>query len=290
MSPKALALVVVAVTTGCGRLAFSPLDDEPDAAPLGPWTSGTPIAGGATPGLNEQDLSGAASKLELWYTIGGTNDAYVMTRSSPTEPWGAPQVASFSVMGAYDGGARLSVDDLTIYFMTGPHWTPDKLAICADATRILCVVGTLRALGFLGPPLLDGVGRPELTLRYMIVATFAVPGSFLLITHLLADHYGVVSMAIAWAVGYPLAFAALAYLVVKTIDLPVRQYLRGTWGIIASCLAGFVAGLAVSYAMKGSAPVERLLAIGGTALLVTFVLVGYWQKITPRSILRSLKG
>ncbi len=175
-------------------------------------------------------------------------------------------------------------------FVRGQDWTPDKLAVCADATRILCIVGTLRALGYLGPPLLDGVGRPELTLRYMIVATIAVPGSFLLGSWLLGDELGVVSIAVAWAVGYPLAFAALAYLVVRTTELPIREYLRASWGIIACCAAGFGAGYAVMVALADARDVVRMIAVGSTCLAVTFLLVAYWQKITPRSIGRALKG
>ena len=59
----------------------------------------------------------------------------------------------------------------------GGKWSPHQLAVCADAARILCLVGLLRALGFIGPPLLDGIGRPELTLRYMIIATIASPAA-----------------------------------------------------------------------------------------------------------------
>jgi O-antigen/teichoic acid export membrane protein len=175
-------------------------------------------------------------------------------------------------------------------FVTGQDWTPDKLAVCADATRILCIVGTLRALGYLGPPLLDGVGRPELTLRYMLVATIAVPGSFLLGAWLLGGELGVVSIAVAWTVGYPLAFAALGYLVVNTIELPLRAYLRASWGIIACCAAGFAAGFGLSELLVGASDLVRMIAVGTTSLAVTFLLVGYWQKITPRSVARALKG
>jgi O-antigen/teichoic acid export membrane protein len=183
----------------------------------------------------------------------------------------------------------LVIPEVLYVFVTGAEWTPDKLAVVAEATRILCITGTLRALAYLGPPLLDGVGRPELTLRYMVIATFAVPGSFLLGTWLLGDQLGVVSLAVAWAIGYPLAFAVLGYLVVRTIELRVRDYLRGIWGILACCAAGFVAGFALSHAMEGADPVARIVAIGGTSLAVTFGLVAYWQKITPRSIARALK-
>jgi O-antigen/teichoic acid export membrane protein len=169
-------------------------------------------------------------------------------------------------------------------------WEPDELAACGDAARILCLVGTLRALGFVGPPLLDGIGRPALTLRYMVVAAIAVPGSFLLGASLLGDRFGMLSVAIAWAVGYPVAFAALSYLVTRSIDLPIRLYLRASWGIIGCCLAGMVAGLGVSAALPQASDVTRMLAIGGAALAVTFALLASWQRITPRSVAAAIKG
>lgn len=169
-------------------------------------------------------------------------------------------------------------------------WSSPELAACADAARILCLVGTLRALGFVGPPLLDGIGRPELTLRYMAVAAIAVPGSFLLGAHLLGDRFGLLSVAIAWAVGYPIAFAALSFLVVRAIDLPLRLYLQSSWGIVGCCLAGLVAGLAVSGALRHAGDAARLGAAGGTALAVIVTLLVVWQRITPRSIAAAIKG
>jgi teichuronic acid exporter len=183
----------------------------------------------------------------------------------------------------------LVIPEVLQLFVVG-KWTNDELAIVAEATRILCITGTLRALAYLGPPLLDGVGRPELTLRYMGVATIAVPGSFLVGIWLLGDTLGVVSLAVAWTVGYPTAFAVLAYLVVRTIGLPLREYVRGTWGILACCAAGFGAGYALSIALRDADAALRMVAIGGTSLAVTFLLVAYWQGITPRSVMRSLKG
>jgi O-antigen/teichoic acid export membrane protein len=169
-------------------------------------------------------------------------------------------------------------------------WNPAELAACADAARILCLVGTLRALGFVGPPLLDGIGRPELTLRYMIVAAVAVPGSFLLGANLLGARYGLLSVAMAWAVGYPIAFAALSYLVARSIELPIRPYLRGSWGIIGCCLAGLGVGFGVSAGLPRASDLTRMLAISGAALVVTFALIATWQRITPRSVAAAIRG
>lgn len=170
------------------------------------------------------------------------------------------------------------------------HWTESNIATCVQAIRLLCVMGLFRSLGLLGPPLLDGVGRPDLTLRYMIIATLAVPSSFLLGAIWLGPSMGLLSVAVAWAIGYPIAFAALAYLVVNTIALPLRLYVTRTWGIVVSCLAGGGVGLAVDRALADAAETVRLAAIGGTSLLTIAVLLATWQHVTPRSIAAALRG
>ena len=178
---------------------------------------------------------------------------------------------------------------LRIFYGHG-KWSAADLEMCGEAARLLCLVGTLRALGFVGPPLLDGIGRPELTLRYMIVAAIAVPGSFLLSAKLLGAQLGLLSVAVAWAVGYPIAFVALSYLVTRSLRLPLWAYARASWGIVGCCFAGLAVGVALSVALASAGDLVRMLVIGAAALSVTFVLVATWQKITPRSITRAIKG
>lgn len=172
-------------------------------------------------------------------------------------------------------------------FYNSGKWTPAELAACADAARILCVVGLLRALGFLGPPLLDGIGRPELTLRYMVAAAVLVPLSFVAGAELLGDRLGMLSVAVAWAVGYPLAFAVLSYLVVKTIELPLGVYFRAAWGIVGCCLGGAAVGFALHPLFDSDG--ARMAAMGGASIVVTLLLLVVWQKITPRSISAAMK-
>jgi PST family polysaccharide transporter len=183
----------------------------------------------------------------------------------------------------------LVVPELLRVFYAGKQHTLGELALCGEAARILCAVGVLRALGFLGPPLLDGIGRPEATLRYMVIATVAVPGCFVLGAWLLGPQLGLLSVAIAWAVGYPIAFAVLSYMVARSIELPLRAYLRGAWGIVGCMLAGTAAGLAVSYAIPDASDGARLAAISATSLVVALGLLVTWQGITPRSIRASMR-
>jgi len=172
----------------------------------------------------------------------------------------------------------------------GGKWNYEQLAVCADAARILCVVGLLRALGFIGPPLLDGIGRPGLTLNYMAFAAIIVPASFIVCAELLGARLGLLSVAVGWAVGYPIAFGVLSYLVVKAIDLPMLDYLRGGWGILACALGGLATGYGASLALAGAGDGLRMILIGSTSLVTTFALLAWWQGVTPRSIAKSLRG
>ena len=174
-------------------------------------------------------------------------------------------------------------------FYAGRQWSDAELDVCAQAARILCIVGLLRALGFLGPPLLDGIGRPELTLRYMVAAAVLVPLSFVVGAELLGDRFGLLSVAIAWAVGYPLAFVVLGYLVFKTLAMPVGIYLRAAWGIVGCCAGGAAAGYALTLATPSLGDIPRMAAVSGLAMFVTGLLLVVWQKITPRSIAAAMK-
>jgi hypothetical protein len=113
---------------------------------------------------------------------------------------------------------------------------------------------------------------------------------FVLCANVLGDSLGFMSVAVGWAIGYPLAFIALSYLVVKGIRLPLGPYLRGAWGIVGCCLAGLVVGFGVSLALADAGPGVRLVAVGGSALVVILLMLAFWQDITPKSITRSLKG
>jgi O-antigen/teichoic acid export membrane protein len=174
-------------------------------------------------------------------------------------------------------------------FYVGDKWYDTDVPYVVDAANILCLVGVLRALGFIGPPLLDGIGHPERTLRYMVVAAFVVPGMFLISANVLGDHINFLSVAVGWAVGYPLAFLVLSYLVVKAIDLPLGAYARAAWGIVGCCLGGFIAGFATKLALAGATDKLRLGVVSAVTFGVILLLLAYWQKITPRSIAASMK-
>jgi O-antigen/teichoic acid export membrane protein len=113
-----------------------------------------------------------------------------------------------------------------LHLLYGP--LPPEAAVAA---RILCVVGALRALGFVIPPLLAALGHASRVLAYNAVAAVVLPLAFVLAAHVGHDFTAV---AWAWAVGYPIAFALLLAFALVALPLRLRDYLRG---LIASASA-----------------------------------------------------
>jgi O-antigen/teichoic acid export membrane protein len=166
-----------------------------------------------------------------------------------------------------------------------PQWTGADMAV-----RILCAVAVLRAVGLVVPPLLDGVGRPDRTLSYMTSAAIVMPLMYVLGRVALGDRLGFESVALGWAVGYPIPFAVLIYMATHTLGWSVHKYARAVAGVAACLIAGGAAAALVRYAIGGAAsPLVRLLATAGTVLIVSAVLLAYTQGLSLRTALRSVR-
>lgn len=172
---------------------------------------------------------------------------------------------------------------MSVFF--GPDWTAG-----ADAARILCIVGVFRALSFVVPPLLDGVGRPSLTLIYTAVAATVLPGLYVLFAVVFGERLDYLSVALAWAVGYPVAFAVLAWLALVTMELSWRTYLRRTMGIPICAALSLVPGYAMSWLVRPLVPGARLALISVATLGSLGLMLAYFQGISPRSVKAAMKG
>jgi O-antigen/teichoic acid export membrane protein len=164
-----------------------------------------------------------------------------------------------------------------------------KMTAASDAVRILCLVAVLRSVGYVVPPLLDGIGKPERTLTYMTCAAITMPIMYWLGANALGDTIGFKSVAVAWAVGYPIAFAVLVYMATHTIGWSALKYLRSVIGV-ALCLAagGGVAAL-VRYPLSAQTGAIKLLATAATVVLTSGFLLAYTQGLSLRSALRSMR-
>ena len=181
----------------------------------------------------------------------------------------------------------LLVDDFLRLF---PSQSAADLALTADCCRILCFVGILRAVGFLGPPLLDGVGRPDLTLRYMFVTAVWMPASFVGAAWLFGDTLGARSVAMAWAIGYPIAFAVLMVLVRSATVVRAGAVVRATGGMAMCSMAALAVGVTLRLVVPTLPTALDLLVVAVPSIATLVALMVYWQKLTLTSIKASMKA
>jgi O-antigen/teichoic acid export membrane protein len=166
---------------------------------------------------------------------------------------------------------------------------PDYVA-AATAVRILCLVAVLRSVSFVIPPLLDGIGRPDRTFTYMLVAAIALPISYVALAVIAGDRLGFESVAVAWAIGYPIAFAILVKIAIYTLEWSSMAYLRAVRGVSLCLIVAGIAAFGVHALLSGQGPGLRLAITTAVVILVTGVLLAYTQGLSLRTARRALKG
>lgn len=175
-------------------------------------------------------------------------------------------------------------DDILLWI-----WGADAVPAAA-AARILCAVGVLRALSFVIPPLLDGVGRPGLSLMYNALAAVVLPLSFFLCAYAFADRLGYLSIAVGWALGYPVVFSLLVYFTITAVELPLTRYLRRTIGIPLCAMTAVAVGWGARLVLLEQSLMLRMLVPMLTLMATYLLLLAYTQGVSPRSVWRSTRG
>jgi O-antigen/teichoic acid export membrane protein len=156
------------------------------------------------------------------------------------------------------------------------------------AAQILCVVGGLRVLSFVLPAMLAGMGHAGDALLYHLLAAVLLPTGFALAAAIAPDA-GYVAVAWGWAVTYPIAFAVLLARTLVRGHVTLARYLRSLAGI-AACGAGATLGAIAVHAVLAVPAVVRLVAVAAVIVAVYSGLLAWIERITPRSILRTVRG
>jgi O-antigen/teichoic acid export membrane protein len=156
------------------------------------------------------------------------------------------------------------------------------------AARILCVVGGLRMLSFVLPAMLSGLGHAGDALLYHAAACVVLPAAFALAAWLWPDA-GYVAVAWAWAAGYPIVFGVLLQRALVRGRVRLASYLRSVAGVLV-CGAGAAAGAIPVQAVLPGPPLGRLVAVAAVIVAIYTGLIARIERITPRSILRTVRG
>lgn len=160
-----------------------------------------------------------------------------------------------------------------------------------DVVRILCVVAIFRAVSFVLPPLLDGVGRPDRTLTYTATASVVMPVAYALGAIVLGNELGIRAVAVSWVVGYPVAFAVLLFLALHTLGWSTLAFLRAVGGVALCIVASAAVGWALHHFLAADLPLILRLPVSAAVILVGIgVSLAYTQGISLRSAARSFRS
>lgn len=192
---------------------------------------------------------------------------------------------------------RLNLITVMSYSLVILIAAPEVLAVLfpsyADAAtpiRILCAVAVLRSISYVIPPLLDGVGRPDRTLRYMLTAAIVLPALYVASSEVLGARVDMLAVPIAWAFGYPIAFAVLLYFALHTLELRALTLLRMVGGVMLCLLGAAVVALAAHTLLAATPAAVRLIATVAVYLVAMGLLLAYTQGISIRSVSASLRA
>jgi O-antigen/teichoic acid export membrane protein len=162
-----------------------------------------------------------------------------------------------------------------------------EYVLAAHAGRILAVVGAFRALSFLGPPLLDGLGRSDKSLRYQASAALVLSGAFVIAANLGSSFDAV---AIAWAVGYPLAFIVLARLVLDQLGIGAWAFVRPFGRLALIPVVAAACGLGARLVLGDTTSLVRLGVVTAVILVVAAIGLAVFEDYSPRAIIKRLRA
>ena len=171
-------------------------------------------------------------------------------------------------------GLALVAEDLIVLLLT------DKWLPAAQVLQLLCLVNLLRLSGMLVSPILIARGQPNRIVVFNLACLLLLPPAFFL-----GVQWGVIGVALAWLLAYPLPYTMLLRDVFADLAITPRRFVASIAVPAATC-AGMA--LAVWAAQQFVAP--------GLMRLVTSVLVGVAAYVVliaglfPQEIQRAREG
>ena len=159
----------------------------------------------------------------------------------------------------------------------------DKWGGAVLPLEIMAIAMPLRALKDMSQPLVRAVGRPDVSLTINAVAALVV----IPLQVLGMIRFGVAGVAGAWAVGYPIVFIFMIWIVTRVLSLKPSD----AWSVLGKpALCGLLMTAAVIWTdyhlLRHAQPVLQLVAGIGVGVTVYFLSVG----MIDNRALRELTG
>ncbi len=124
-------------------------------------------------------------------------------------------------------GGLAAIAPYAVTMILGAKWQPITLPL-----QLLCILGLVRSIGVLIPPLLNALGEVKFTFACTLITTAVLPIAFLIG----AKIYGLLGLVIALIVFYPLLYLPPYWKAFRLLNISSKEYfscLRGP--IMLSC-------------------------------------------------------
>lgn len=150
-----------------------------------------------------------------------------------------------------------------VTLLFGPKWGP-----AIPVIQIVCVAMPIRSLNPLAPPVLMAIGRTSVAVKITLWMAVVVPACILL-----GARSGLIGIAVAWCVAYPIVFVIGTYYLISTLGVEVGEI--GT-ALAAPVIAGLAMAAAVlvfpQFVGRGSSLVSLAVDVAGGAVVYVATL------------------
>jgi hypothetical protein len=76
-------------------------------------------------------------------------------------------------------------------------------------------------LSSIASPALAGIGRPDVSIKNLIIASIIMPIAFLI-----GVNWGLLGVALAWAIAYPVTFSIMQFRALRVLEVSIKEYLK----------------------------------------------------------------
>lgn len=126
------------------------------------------------------------------------------------------RLTSFVTFPLFFGMSSVAPELVAVFL--GETWT-----MVGPVLAILCIVMPLRMIANIFPPVLQGIGRPEVSVKNLIVAGIIMPLAFLVGTL-----WGVIGVSVAWVLVYPIVFLIMLSRSIALLGISMKEVLKIT--------------------------------------------------------------
>jgi len=147
--------------------------------------------------------------------------------------------------------------------------------------QLITVILPLKAVATLLPPALFGIGRPGVSAVNMAITTGIMTLAFYV-----GAQYGLVGLAMAWLIAYPLAFAVIAVRALPVLDVSLAKFWQRIRGAFAAAVTMVGVVLLVQAGVDELTPPIRLMA----SVVSGALAYAGMMRLVDRAAMAELRG